>query len=89
MKKITVADIEGDWKDQNWESGLVKRCQKAWNKSLDDLTNQEIATFLRQEIAVDHILPLAIQRVNDGYDDDTEMFEGELKKVMEKINKSI
>jgi len=85
MKNISVSDIVGEWKDPDFESGLIERCKNAWKKPISDLTNEEMATYLRQDIAVKEILPLARERVSKGYDDDTEMFDGELKEIVEKL----
>src|SRR6195256_4788305 len=60
---ISVADLLGPWADPDWDSGLIDRCRTAWGKPLRDLTNQEMATLLRQRVAVEHILPLARKRV--------------------------
>jgi CDI immunity proteins len=80
---ISVANILGPWVDSNWDSSLIERCKKAWNKPLQKLTNQELATFLHQKFAVEQILPIANQRVENGIDDDTEIYEGELKAAIE------
>ena len=88
-KSISVKDVEGEWEDSDFDSGLIQRCKNAWDKPLPDLTNEEMATFLRQKIAVTHILPLAEQRIRDSVDDDTEMFEGELKEVVDRLRKNI
>ena len=86
-KKLSVADIQGDWIDSNFESSLIERCKNAWCKPLDILTNKEMATFLQQRIAVGEILPLALKRLKDGFDDETEFYDGELKEVVEKLSK--
>jgi CDI immunity proteins len=84
-KSISVADILGPWIDPQWDSGLVNRCKNAWNKPLQSLTNEELATFLRQRFAVEHILPIAEKRLKDGVDDDSEMYEGELRAAIEYV----
>jgi hypothetical protein len=80
---LSVADILGPWTDPKWDSGLVTRCKNAWNKPLESLTNQELATFLGQRIAVAHILPIAEKRLACRHSDDSEMYEGELKDAIE------
>jgi hypothetical protein len=50
---------------------------------LPELTNEQLATLLRQRFAVEHLLPIAQQRVRDGFDDDTELSDGELKRAIE------
>jgi len=85
---ISVADILGPWIEPDRDSGLIERCRNAWNKPLRELTNQELATLLRQRVAVDHILPIASRRVLDGVDDDTEIYDGELKNAVDDASKA-
>jgi len=85
---ISVADLLGPWVEPDWDSGLIERCRNAWSKPLRDLTNQELATLLRQRFAVEHILPIASQRVQDGFDDDTEIYDGELESAIEYARKA-
>lgn len=80
---ISVADIVGRWVEPDWESGLIDRCRRAWSRPLRDLSREELATLLRQRIAVEHVLPVARQRVQSGVDDDTEMYDGELEAAIE------
>jgi hypothetical protein len=86
---ISIADILGPWVDPQFGSGLIDRCRRAWNKPLCDLTNEELATFLRQKIAVEYILPIAMSRLENHIDNDNEMYDGELKAAVEYVKKSI
>lgn len=85
----SVADILGPWVDPGFDSGLIQRCRDAWDKPLDGLTNLELATFLRQNIAVEHVLPVAKERVASNIDDDTELFDGELAEKIAQIEADI
>jgi hypothetical protein len=85
---ISLADILGPWIDPDWDSGLIDRCRKAWNKPLIELSRGELATLLRQKIAIQHILPIAKQKLQDDVDDDTEMFEGELQEAADYASKA-
>lgn len=80
---VSVADILGPWVEPNWDSSLIDRCKRAWSKPLQDLSREELATLLRQRIAGEHVLPVARQRVQNGIDDDTEMYDGELEAAIE------
>jgi hypothetical protein len=82
-ENISVADILGPWAEPDWDSGLIDRCRKAWNKPLRDLSREELATLLRQRFAVEHVLPIARKRLQEGVDDDTEMYDGELEAAIE------
>jgi hypothetical protein len=81
----SVSDILGPWEDPNWDSGLIHRLKAAWNKPMDTFTNEELATFLRQDMAVSNILPIAQQRLKEKFDDGSEMYEGELQKIVSEI----
>jgi len=86
---VSVADILGPWVDPGWDSGLIERCKKAWSKPLRELSREELATLLRQRIAVDHILPVAKRKLLEGFDDNTEMYDGELESAIEYASKAI
>jgi hypothetical protein len=87
--KLSVSDILGPWVQPDWDSGLTDRCRSAWNKPLTELSREELATLLRQRIAVEHVLPIAKQKLQGGVDDDTEMYEGELVAAIEYASTSI
>jgi hypothetical protein len=78
----SLADIEGPWVDPDFDSGLIQRCKRAWTKPLDELTNEELATLLRQRIAVTHVLPVAQERLEAGINDDSELYDGELASAV-------
>jgi hypothetical protein len=79
----SLSDLVGPWIDSDWNTGLIERCKNAWSKPLRNLSREELATLLRQRIAVEHLLPIAKKRLEDGVDDDTETFEGELAEAIE------
>ena len=85
---ISIADILGQWVEPDWNSGLIERCRNAWNKPLRELTNEELATLLRQRFAVEQLLPIASKRLLDGYHDDTEIDDGELERAIEYARKA-
>ena len=83
---VSIADILGPWVEPDWDSGLMARCKEAWNKPLRDLSRQELATLLRQKLAVEHLLPVAGKKLKEA-DDNTEMFDGELAAAIEYASK--
>ena len=83
MDNISIADILGPWSEPDWDSGLIARLRQAWNKPLRDLSSEELATLLRQRIAVEQILPVAKKRSADIFYDETEIFDGELQEAIE------
>jgi hypothetical protein len=89
MENISIADILGPWIEPDWDSGLIDRLREAWNKPLQDLSREELATLLRQRYAVEKILPVARKKLADGIDDETEIFDGELHEAIEDASKAI
>ena len=83
-----VADVAGPWIDSDFESGLIERCKRYWCVPVSELPNEMLATYLRQEIAVEVILPEARRRLEAGIDDDSEMFEWELAEVVQRMTKT-
>jgi hypothetical protein len=86
---LSIADILGPWVEPDWDSGLIDRCRSAWNKPLASLSRGEVATLLRQRIAVEHVLPIARHRLQDCADDGTEIYDGELAAAVECANTSV
>jgi hypothetical protein len=68
---ITVADVEGPWVDCGFESGLIQRCKQGWNIPIVELSNEILATYLRQRIALSLVVPEARKRVALAWDDST------------------
>ena len=91
MNRRSVADIEGPWVDPDWDSGLINRCRRSWSTPIDELSNEMLGTFLRQDIATNAILEEAQKRLDLGFNDDTEWFEGQLaeavRETRERLNK--
>ena len=85
-KQMSLADIYGEWKDIDFGRSLVLRSKETWYKPFSDLTNEEIAMLLRQKFAVEYILPIARQRIMEGYEDGSEKYEEELLSVVQELD---
>ena len=57
--------------------------QKCLEQAAKGVTNSEIATFLRQNIATEHVVQIAQSRLESNIDDGTEIFDGELAEAVE------
>ncbi len=79
----SLSDLVGPWIEPDWNSGLIERCKNAWSKPIRDLSREELATLLRQRIAVEQLLPIGKKKLESDIDDETELFEGELKAAIE------
>jgi len=76
----SARDIEGPWEDPEFESGLIRRCKKAWDIPIDKLSDEMLATFLRQKIALDAVIEEAQRRVENQNYDGSELHDGELER---------
>jgi hypothetical protein len=81
-QRATVADVEGPWVEPEFKSGLIERCKRGWNTPIGELTNELLATYLRQKIALRLVVPEARKRPADGYVDGTELYKEELANAL-------
>jgi hypothetical protein len=81
-QSATIADVEGPWVDPNYDSGLIQRCKQGWNTPIDQLTNELIATYLRQKIALSLVVPEATKRLAAKFTDGTELYDEELENAL-------
>jgi len=82
LERSAVADVEGPWVNPNFESGLIERCKSGWNMPVVDLSNELLATYLRQKIALSLVVPEAERRLATNFIDDTELPDDELKNAL-------
>jgi hypothetical protein len=75
MPPKSVADVEGPWRNPNFESGLIIRLRNAWHKPVNKLSKEQLATFLRQRVALLLIIREARRRLEDGFEEGSEMYE--------------
>ena len=78
----TVADVEGPWVDPDFESGLIERCRRGWNTPVAELTNELLATYLRQKFALSLVVPEARKRLAAKFVDDTELYDEDLEDAL-------
>lgn len=83
---VTVADIEGPWIDPKFESALIERCKRGWNTPVAELTNEVLATYLREKIALSLVVPEARRRVAAKFVDGTELYDEELENALKSAN---
>jgi len=82
MESRSAADVEGPWVDPDLDSGLILRCKRNWDVPIAKLSNEVLATFLRQQIALALVIPEAQKRIEAGFHDDSEMYDGELADAL-------
>ena len=79
----SLSDVYGPWVEQDWQSGLIDRVSAAWSKPIESLTNHELATCLRQKLAIDDVLVVAKERIAAGVQDDSELDDTELQDAID------
>jgi hypothetical protein len=82
MEQRSVRDIEGPWVEPEFDSSLVQRCRENWAVPLGQVTNHVLATFICQRVGLSIGLPEADRRVRARYDDESEMYDGELASAL-------
>jgi hypothetical protein len=75
----SAREIEGPWVEPGVMTGLIERCKPAWDIPIDRLTDAQLATFLRQKIALPEVIQEAEMRMRESRYDDTELYDGELR----------
>jgi hypothetical protein len=88
MEQRSAADVEGPWVEPGLESGLILRCKRDWRVPIPELTNEILATFLRQRIALALVVPEARRRLAAGLDDDSELYDGELASALNQVTEA-
>ena len=84
----SVADVDGPWLDSDWNSGLIQRCKQNWSTPICDLSDEMLATFLGQRIAVELVSTEARHRVIENRFDDSELYEGQLAALLKELGES-
>lgn len=83
---LTLAQIVGPWVEPEHDSGLIARCRAAWGKQIGTLNRAELATLLRQKVAVTYLAPVAWLKLAEA-DDGTEFSEGELAAALQEAER--
>ena len=82
MEQRSVGDIEGPWREPEFDSSLIQRCRENVTVPIGQVTNHVLATFIRQRIGLSIGVPEAECRIEARYDDGSEMYHGELASAL-------
>lgn len=85
----TVADVEGPWRECDFTSSLIERCKRGWNTPVGELSNEILATYLRQKVGLSLVVPEAERRIDLGIVDDTECYDEELEEALQAARKAV
>jgi hypothetical protein len=87
MSQQSVSDVVGPWVESDFHSALIQRCKKFWSVPVCELPNEILATYIRQRIALQLVVPEAQRRLDSGSYDDTEIYDGELADALAELNR--
>ena len=88
-KGQSVADVEGPWVDPEFDSGLIASLRRDWTIPVNELTNGALARFIRQRIALQLVVPEARKRIEARFDDDSELYDGELAEALNDLGGNV
>jgi hypothetical protein len=78
MMRRTLDEVDGAWGDAPDATGLILRCYALRRKPLEDLTVEDLRLGIGQEIALRHLMPLAIRVLELNPLAEGDMYQGDL-----------
>jgi hypothetical protein len=78
MEKRSIAENVGPWVEPDFNSSLIERLRANWSVPVGDISNYVLATFIRQCVGLDLVIPEAKRRIACGFTDATEILDDEL-----------
>jgi hypothetical protein len=67
MTSRTLEELDGEvWEDPVPSSCLIDTCHRLRRKPVDEFTAEDLRIMIAQEIALDHLLPLAVGMLEDN-----------------------
>jgi hypothetical protein len=79
MMRRTLDEVDGAWGDAPPDAtGLILRCYALRRKPLEDLTVEDLRLGIGQEIALRHLMPLAIRVLELNPLAEGDMYRGDL-----------
>ncbi|MCT4639425.1 MAG: contact-dependent growth inhibition system immunity protein [Bacteroidales bacterium] len=75
----TLEELENDyWGESNYTSYLVKTCHRLRKISIQDFTIEDLRIMIGQNIGLDYLIPLAIEKLSDNILSEGDFYEGDL-----------
>jgi hypothetical protein len=85
METRSASGIVGPWVEPVWDSGLIERCRAYWTTPISNLPDIALATFVNQRIAFEPVMAEARRRVDAGFCDGSEFFDGQLAEAIDRV----
>ncbi|HZY36114.1 MAG TPA: contact-dependent growth inhibition system immunity protein [Mucilaginibacter sp.] len=81
----TLENLEKDkWRDYDFETRLVRRCHELRKIPLDNFTVEDLRIMIGQQIGLDYLVLIALDKLKENLWAEGDYFEGDLlKNVLE------
>ncbi len=80
---LTLTEIEkDDWGEPSYNSHLVITCHELRKKPLKDFTIEDLRIMIGQDISLDYLMPLAIERLQKDILAEGDFYPGDLLKSL-------
>ena len=78
MSRKTLEELENDvWPDDSgW--ALINRCNRVRKKPVDELTIEDLRVMIGQNLSLDHLMPIAIDRLEENPLSEGDFYPGDL-----------
>ncbi|WP_116062012.1 contact-dependent growth inhibition system immunity protein [Cohnella phaseoli] len=85
----SLEEIDGEnWGDpDSGETGLIRKCLALRKKPLKDFTNDDLTRMILQQIALEYLVPIAINRLYNNPLNSGDYYRGDLLCSLLQINK--
>lgn len=83
IKQLTGLDLSSD----SWNSGLIRKVEKYINQPLKSLDIEALRLLISQNIGLDFLIPMAIDRLRENILAKGDLYEGDLLKNVLDSNK--
>ena len=80
-RQKTLESLENDfWSKPDYESHLVTRCHELRKIPLSNFTTEDLRLMIGQQISLDYLIPLALEKLTIDLFAEGNFFEGDLLK---------
>ena len=87
MRSKSLEQLEKDyWREpQEYPTTVVKRSYEYRKKPLTDLTIEEIRLLISQSIGLEHLVPLALEKLDENILAEGDFYEGDLLVALSNV----
>lgn len=88
MKNLSLEQLENDfWEEPEFNSYVVQTAHNARKKPLSQLSDEEIRLLIGQKIGLKHLLPIAVEKLEENIMLEASLYEGDLLESVLRLDK--